>query len=78
MGVVPEALSLQNSVVLKKNDRLLMYTDGLFETTSFRNEPFGMQRLLQILDEYGNEPLEVLCDLIIEKSHEHANGNRGS
>ena len=75
LGVDPNALYLQDTVVLKKNDRLLMYTDGLLEASSSMNEPFGMRRLLHVLDEYGNEPLEVLRDLTIEKLYEHANGN---
>ena len=75
LGVDAKALYLQDSIVLKKNDRFLMYTDGLLETPSSRNEAFGMQRLLHILDEYGNESLEDLRDITIEKLHEHANGN---
>lgn len=75
LGIDPGASYLQDSIVLKKNDRFLMYTDGLLEAASPENEAFGMQRLLHILDEYGNEPLEDLRDITIEKLIEHTNGD---
>lgn len=75
LGVVPDASYLQDSVILENNDRLLMYTDGLLETPSSNGEPFGMQRLMEILDEHGNKPLEELRDITINKLYKHA-GNR--
>lgn len=75
LGVEAEATYLQDSVILGKNDRLLMYTDGLLETSSSDGEPFGMQRLLNILDEYGDIPLEELRDITIGRLYEYAGGN---
>ncbi len=74
LGVDLDAVYLQDSVVLKKTDRFLMYTDGLLETVSPENEAFGLQRLLHILDEHENKSLEGLRDVIIEKLFVHANG----
>jgi len=75
LGVEREASYLQDSVILGKGDRLLMYTDGLLETSSANGEPFGMQRLLEILDEHGNKPLEELRDITINRLYEYA-GNK--
>ncbi|MBI4005812.1 MAG: serine/threonine-protein phosphatase [Gammaproteobacteria bacterium] len=75
LGVVSDASYLQDSVILKKNDRLIMYTDGLLETPSSNGEPFGMQRLLETLDKHGNKPLEELRDITISRLYEYA-GNK--
>jgi len=74
LGVDPEAIYLQDSIVLEKNDRILMYTDGLLETFSPEGKPFGMHCLLELLDKNGDEPLEVLRDTTIRKLREHADG----
>jgi sigma-B regulation protein RsbU (phosphoserine phosphatase) len=41
---------------LKKNDLLLLYTDGLTDAMNFHNEPYGKQRLIESFSHGGRRP----------------------
>ena len=50
-------------IELKKEDRLLLYTDGITEATNQDGEPFGQERLEQILRHPDYNHLEFLDNL---------------
>ena len=52
-------------------DRLFMFTDGVVESESPDGEPFGYDRLEDLLRKYGSEPAEVLRARILEALQEH-------
>lgn len=43
-----------------KMDRFLLYTDGVSDATNSRGEPFGLERLQQVLQQNGDDHLEFL------------------
>jgi len=73
LSVDENANYIQNSISLDSGDRVLLYTDGLLETPSETLEPFGMDRLLQILTRYSNKQIDELRDIVVEELCEHAN-----
>lgn len=56
--------SKEISVVV--GDRLVMLTDGLSETRSPKGEMFGRKRITEILNMSCSDPLNTLCQRIIE------------
>lgn len=74
LAVDENADYIQESITLEKGDRVLLYTDGLLETPSEDNEPFGMQRLLETLTNNTDENIEDLRDLVVKALNKHAGG----
>jgi sigma-B regulation protein RsbU (phosphoserine phosphatase) len=57
-----EDLYLSEEVVdLCSGDRLILYTDGLIDILSTGGQPFGLERLLTLLESHANLPPSDLC-----------------
>ena len=41
---------IENSIQLKKGDRMLFYTDGITEIENLKNEQFGLEGVLAIVN----------------------------
>ena len=70
LGVIPEAVYLSGTVMIKPGGRLLLYTDGVTETMTPEEEPYGVERLSAFLRKHSNEPAgEIVSTLtgILEK-----------
>lgn len=50
VGLFPAATCEEHKVTLARGDRLYLCTDGIFEAENDREEAFGVERLLEILD----------------------------
>ena len=46
---------------LQPGDTIFTYTDGIPEATNERNEEFGMERLLNVLNESKNYSVRLTC-----------------
>lgn len=68
LGVVKEGTHfVQNKIELKKNDTLLLYTDGVTEAMNSNGELFQEKRLEQVLKANYKLPLEPFLDTILEE-----------
>jgi len=73
LGVVPssdfdELLEVE-TLHLKSGDRILMFTDGLTEAMNEDEEEFGMQRILDIMNnpqQEGMDALQAMEDQVAE------------
>jgi sigma-B regulation protein RsbU (phosphoserine phosphatase) len=59
LGVDDERIYQTESIILNKNDILVLYTDGILEATNINNELYGNQRFKKVLEEN--------CDLSLEE-----------
>ena len=59
-GVAEDAEYPACEVRFERNDRFLLYTDGLTEPESATGEPFGNSKLEQVLGECQDRPAEEL------------------
>lgn len=75
LAVDVNANYVQESVKLNSGDRVLLYTDGLLETPSKNNKPFGMGRLLETLQNSGNKKIDEVRDEVIKALNNHAENN---
>ncbi|HMO50364.1 MAG TPA: fused response regulator/phosphatase [Kiritimatiellia bacterium] len=56
---------------LKTKDKLLFYTDGFTEAFNMRNEEFGEERFRQVVEEHGDQELDVMLKSILEAVNRH-------
>lgn len=63
-----------DSVQLKEDDILLLYTDGITEAMNRRREMFGEERLLKVIREYGHLPVQPFVEKIRNEVHSFTEG----
>jgi PAS domain S-box-containing protein len=66
LGVDPSTPRTDSVVSVRRGATLLLYTDGLVEGRDLPLDE-GIDRLRSALAELAEEPLEVLCDAVIER-----------
>ncbi len=66
LGVLPEAEYLMDEVDFPEGARLLLYTDGVTETMSPEEEPFGAERLGKFLEKHSSESPETVISKLTE------------
>lgn len=56
----------RDSVHLKCGDKVIIYTDGILDYSNPRSELFGKERLLTVLGQFANSPIQNLMDRVEE------------
>jgi phosphoserine phosphatase RsbU/P len=67
LAVFPAAVYTSTTRCLKSGDRLLLYTDGIFEAANATEEQFGHERLVAVLQESAGLTAEQAADLILSR-----------
>ncbi len=66
----------ERKLTLQSGDRLMLYTDGLLETTDSKMQPFGRERLLSIIRDAGDMDIELLSNEVITRLLEFMGGEQ--
>lgn len=76
LGMFPEASDHyeDNQVILEPGDKVFLYTDGLTEAENDEGEPFGDDRLLEIIEETVDMDIQESIEYISRKHHEFCMG----
>lgn len=76
LGVLDRISYKEYEILLEKGDTLFLYTDGIIETVNPNNEMFGINRLLEILNDNPKANMETLIknvkremELFVEDAH---------
>jgi sigma-B regulation protein RsbU (phosphoserine phosphatase) len=64
----------EGNTLLRKGDRLYLYSDGIIEHSDFAGNQFGQTRLYRKLESLKILPLEPSCEKIIESLHNFGRG----
>jgi len=64
LGVIPDAAYEMGRASIAPGGKLLLYTDGITETMSPSEEPFGVDRLRNIIVNHCNETGEALVETV--------------
>lgn len=67
IGFGSEALYSQSSSQLQRDDRVILYTDGLVESRNPAGDYFGQARLYDVLKNHRNEPIQAMVDAVYAK-----------
>jgi sigma-B regulation protein RsbU (phosphoserine phosphatase) len=68
LGVFERAVYPACRVPMDVGDRLVMFTDGIYEVTDARDEEFGPERLLAYVRRKQSLPMEKLFDALLQES----------
>ncbi len=77
LGIMADAVYQKGKANISPGGKLLLYTDGITETMSPTEEPFGIERLTGIVEKYdtksGAEVIEIIGSLV---EHFRESGNQ--
>lgn len=67
LGPAPYQKYYSDSINFRKNDILLLYTDGIVEATNEKFEFFGDDRIKECLVKYKNDSPKEICNKLIQE-----------
>lgn len=78
LGVAPKANYTTENINFSPGDVLLIYSDGLTDSTNKQNEEFGEERIKELLIKHRNQsPKEIALSIMNSVIHFNANGTYG-
>jgi PAS domain S-box-containing protein len=66
IGLLPSSSFAEASLSLAPGDRIYLFTDGVTDAANHQGEPFGLDRLGEVLEASRGEPLERTLDKVVE------------
>ncbi|MBI1956697.1 MAG: SpoIIE family protein phosphatase [Acidobacteria bacterium] len=69
LGILPAASYHEDSVVLRSNDILVLYSDGLSEAENAAGQVFDSSRILKAVEKNRNRSAEAICAALQEEVH---------
>jgi serine phosphatase RsbU (regulator of sigma subunit) len=64
---VMEGMYMESAeITIKKGGTIVLYTDGITEAVNKRDEEFGENRLVKLLDKYADMSAQDMCEKLIE------------
>ena len=67
LGMFPDAAYSSIEIPLRQNDRYVLYTDGLLESTNAKGEEFGFPRCKQFLESHFRLAAAALADELLSE-----------
>ncbi|TKJ44740.1 hypothetical protein CEE35_06750 [Candidatus Aerophobetes bacterium Ae_b3b] len=74
LGVLDEAQFQQKEIILRKDDIVVFYTDGIVEAIDKNNQQFGVERLIKIFKDNPHLQVSQLIKSIEKKVEEFTKG----
>jgi sigma-B regulation protein RsbU (phosphoserine phosphatase) len=71
LGFLDQAEYEEDTVAIAPGDLLVAYSDGVTEATDGRDEPFGSERLLKVLEDSRDRPVEDVIGNIVAAVGRH-------
>lgn len=75
LGVFEPFTYQESSIQMESGDKLILYTDGVNESLNSARQQFGLERLVRLILEYGDEPPDELIAVIVERVRAFADGD---
>lgn len=72
LGFLDQSAYEEASVPIAPGDLLVAYSDGVTEATNGRDEPFGSERLLGLLEDGLEKPVDEVIASVVAAVREHA------
>ncbi len=66
LGLDGEPTYEERSIELKSGEKILLYTDGIYEAMNSDGELFGFERFIKLIQNHAEAPAEQFCDLIVD------------
>lgn len=65
VGLWPQLIVAEAETLMRPGDCLICYSDGVTDAENAAGEKFGLDRLLALVQQYGDQPAESLAEQII-------------
>jgi phosphoserine phosphatase RsbU/P len=75
IGLEKDVFPALNRLTLKKNDLIVVYSDGVIEQPNERNEEYSVERLKMLLRENADESAATIRKKIVDDIHDFRNNN---
>lgn len=75
VGVTEQSRFDQGRMRIRREDRLLLYTDGVIEAPDAAGRLFGIERLMEVLNQAADESLGRLKDSVLSALRQHSGGS---
>jgi len=72
VGLFARAAYEEGKVLLERGDLLLLYSDGVSEANNAAEEEFGVDRMVEVLRAYRDEPASVVVEQMVRRIDEFA------
>lgn len=77
LGMIPEVPYPSRTISLRTGDRLLIYTDGVFEAKDKADEEFGRGRCAGLLRDTSAQPVEAAAEELLQRVKHWASLSEG-
>ena len=67
IGINEDVHYKQNKFPFKKNDKLFLYSDGIFEEFNYVRDEFGEERLWELLQNYNTNPVSETLNIVVQQ-----------
>ena len=74
VGITDQSRFDQGRMRVRRGDRLLLYTDGVIEAPDPAGRLFGIERLMEVLNQAADESLAALKDSVLAALRQHTGG----
>lgn len=74
LGVFPDIALDEQTVAFSKGSKLLIYTDGIPDSTNRQNASFGLDGILRTVSRRVGSSAQAVCDELIKAAVEHHAG----
>jgi sigma-B regulation protein RsbU (phosphoserine phosphatase) len=71
LGVIDGFPYTQETIPLAPGDVMVIYSDGVPDATNPSDEPFGMERLSSLIQQFKQEPAAILVEKMVEAVKNH-------
>jgi len=76
LGVFPEIALDEQTVLFSRGSQLLIYTDGIPDSTNRQNVSFGLDGVVRTVGRLTGSSAQVVCDELIRAAVEHQAGSQ--
>ncbi|MBE33772.1 hypothetical protein CL647_06815 [bacterium] len=74
LGMYPDEVYEEKTISLAAGDRLLLFTDGIIETSNALHEPFGTKRLVDLAIMHTDREPDDLVEIVFEQLYKFREG----
>lgn len=76
IGIIKEAVFFKHEIEIEHGDKLLLFTDGVYEEVNPDNKMFGENRLYESFQKYSNLSIDQIINHTLADLMSFINGNR--
>lgn len=76
LGMFEDAQYTSHKIRLEKNDKILFFTDGIFDQKNLSGEQLSIERFEQFLRQNNTMPSSVISESLLDVLETHSNGEK--